>query len=111
MFKDLISSAHSPSFHHQVSIRTDRMGPSATAKVFELDAVLGPESDQAAVWAEVQPLVTSAMDGYQACILAFGQTGRWVGLGGKGGRVAGEERGFSGRDSDGSNMWEEIPAP
>ena len=62
--------------HPQVSIRTDRMGPSAAVKVFELDAVLGPENDQAAVWAEVQPLVTSAMDGYQACILAFGQTGR-----------------------------------
>jgi kinesin family protein C2/C3 len=70
------------------------MGSSAAAKVFELDAVLGPESEQAAVWAEVQPLVTSAMDGYQACILAFGQTGRYVG--GEEGREGRKEGGGEG---------------
>lgn len=34
-------------------------------KFFELDGVLGPESTQAAVFAEVQPTVQSVMDGFQ----------------------------------------------
>jgi len=79
------------------------MGPSAAAKIFELDAVLGPESEQAAVWAEVQPLVTSAMDGYQACILAFGQTGRYVGA--EGGREGGIKGGREGQCGPRCSRW------
>ena len=44
-------------------------------KLFEVDMVFGPQSSQEDVFAEVQPLVISAMDGYHASILAYGQTG------------------------------------
>lgn len=34
-----------------------------------------PESSQPSVFAEVEPLVTSVLDGYHATVFAYGQTG------------------------------------
>ncbi|XP_076807108.1 uncharacterized protein LOC143450438 [Clavelina lepadiformis] len=42
---------------------------------FEVDRVFTPQSTQDEVYAEVQSLVTSCMDGYHVCIFAYGQTG------------------------------------
>lgn len=50
-------------------------GGAPTMKKFEFDHVFGPETTQEQVFAEVAPFVTSAMDGYHACIFAYGQTG------------------------------------
>lgn len=45
------------------------------AKEFAFDHVFGPEATQRAVYAQVEPLVVSFADGYNACIMAYGQTG------------------------------------
>uniref|UniRef100_K3WGY6 Kinesin-like protein n=1 Tax=Globisporangium ultimum (strain ATCC 200006 / CBS 805.95 / DAOM BR144) TaxID=431595 RepID=K3WGY6_GLOUD len=45
------------------------------AKEFSFDHVFGPESTQTDVFAKVEPLVTSFTDGYNSCIMAYGQTG------------------------------------
>lgn len=42
---------------------------------FEFNQVFTPASTQAQVFAHVEPLVASVMDGYNACIFAYGQTG------------------------------------
>ncbi|TNN68611.1 Kinesin-like protein KIF25 [Liparis tanakae] len=44
-------------------------------KMFEFERVHGAEDSQEAVFQEVQPLLTSLMDGYNVCIMAYGQTG------------------------------------
>ena len=53
-------------------------GQAAKAKsnTFSYDAVFGCDSSQEEVFAEVQPVVTSVMDGYNVCIFAYGQTGQ-----------------------------------
>ncbi|GBG68222.1 hypothetical protein CBR_g2773 [Chara braunii] len=40
---------------------------------FEFDKVFPHTADQAAVFAEVQPLLTSVLDGFHACVFAYGQ--------------------------------------
>jgi len=42
---------------------------------FEFDNVFPLDSTQQDVFAAVQPMVVSAMDGYKVCIFAYGQTG------------------------------------
>ena len=42
---------------------------------FEFDKVFQPHSTQTSVYAEVEPLAASVMDGYRVCIFAYGQTG------------------------------------
>eukprot|EP00741_Cyanophora_paradoxa_P003573 tig00000093_g3471.t1 len=42
---------------------------------FEFSRVLGPSAAQEEVYAEVAPLVQSALDGYAVCIFAYGATG------------------------------------
>lgn len=42
---------------------------------FEFERAFGPESTQAEVFEDVQPLATSILDGYNVCIFAYGQTG------------------------------------
>jgi len=42
---------------------------------FGFDRVFGPKEDQKSVFLEVQGLVQSVLDGYNACIFAYGQTG------------------------------------
>ncbi|XP_077577524.1 kinesin-like protein KIFC3 [Stigmatopora nigra] len=42
---------------------------------FELDKVFHPQATQEEVFQEIEPLVTSSIDGYHVCIFAYGQTG------------------------------------
>lgn len=42
---------------------------------FLMDRVFGPKSTQEEIFDQVQPLVTSVIDGYNVCIFAYGQTG------------------------------------
>ncbi|KAL5217241.1 hypothetical protein ABZP36_017925 [Zizania latifolia] len=44
-------------------------------KTFKFDRVYTPTDDQAEVYADASPLVTSVLDGYNVCIFAYGQTG------------------------------------
>ena len=50
---------------------------------FAFDRVFGPDATQSDVYAEVSPLVVGALDGFSACVFAYGQTGggrrtRWA---------------------------------
>ncbi|KAI8542939.1 hypothetical protein RHMOL_Rhmol08G0178900 [Rhododendron molle] len=42
---------------------------------FKFNKVYGPEAAQAEVYSDIQPLIRSVLDGYNACIFAYGQTG------------------------------------
>lgn len=55
----------------------DRGGLSARRKKwrFGFDNVFSPESDQEDVWEGTEPLVQSAIDGFNVCLFAYGQTG------------------------------------
>ncbi|KAJ8288134.1 hypothetical protein COCON_G00007930 [Conger conger] len=44
-------------------------------RTFELDKVFHPHASQEEVFQEIEPLVTSCIDGYHVCIFAYGQTG------------------------------------
>lgn len=44
-------------------------------KVFEFERVYSPAEAQESVFDEVQPMMTSLLDGYNICIMAYGQTG------------------------------------
>ncbi|KAL6610176.1 hypothetical protein ACP70R_040145 [Stipagrostis hirtigluma subsp. patula] len=44
-------------------------------RVFKFDRVFGPNDDQVDVFSETAPVVRSAMDGFNVCIFAYGQTG------------------------------------
>lgn len=52
----------------------------AWLQAFEFDRVFGPESSQEAVFEDVAQLTTSALDGYNVCIFAYGQTGMGIGM-------------------------------
>ncbi|KAH7654817.1 Minus-end-directed kinesin ATPase protein [Dioscorea alata] len=47
----------------------------SSRKKFRFDHVFGPLDNQEAVFAETVPVVRSALDGYNVCIFAYGQTG------------------------------------
>ncbi|CAO2831700.1 unnamed protein product [Amaranthus hypochondriacus] len=55
------------------------MDPSKTRldgrKVFQFNQVYGPTATQDELFKEIQPLIRSVMDGYNVCILAYGQSG------------------------------------
>eukprot|EP00808_Paulinella_micropora_P003653 g29505.t1 len=51
------------------------MASSGRNQEFEFNRVLGPDSRQDQVFAEVQDSVCSVLDGYNACVFAYGQTG------------------------------------
>ncbi|RQM24627.1 hypothetical protein B5M09_003096 [Aphanomyces astaci] len=42
---------------------------------FAFDQVYGPDSTQEDVYEHIDPLIGSVMDGYNACVMAYGQTG------------------------------------
>ncbi|XP_073154118.1 kinesin-like protein KIN-14L [Henckelia pumila] len=44
-------------------------------RTFQFNRVFGPTSTQDEVYRDIQPLITSVMDGYNVCIFAYGQTG------------------------------------
>merc|ERR1719238_743588 len=46
-----------------------------TTSEYEFDLVMPETTSQQDVFAEVQPLVTSVLDGYNVCVFAYGQTG------------------------------------
>ncbi|XP_030520776.1 kinesin-like protein KIN-14U isoform X2 [Rhodamnia argentea] len=48
---------------------------SGGAKEFEFDKLFQQESSQEDIFAEVEPILTSALDGHNVCVLAYGQTG------------------------------------
>ena len=53
-----------------------KLGTSAFGvQAFDFDRVFGPEVQQAGIFHDVSQLVTSALDGYNVCIFAYGQTG------------------------------------
>ncbi|KAK2910304.1 kinesin-like protein KIFC3 [Channa argus] len=45
------------------------------SRIFELDKVFHPQATQEEIFQEIEPLVTSCIDGYHVCIFAYGQTG------------------------------------
>ena len=47
-----------------------------TFKPFKFNQVFGPGSTQERVFQEVAPLVERAMDGFNVCVFAYGQSGR-----------------------------------
>lgn len=47
-------------------------------QAFDFDRAFPPESSQVEVFEDVSPLVTSALDGYNVCIFAYGQTGTFA---------------------------------
>uniref|UniRef100_A0A6N2KTK0 TIR domain-containing protein n=1 Tax=Salix viminalis TaxID=40686 RepID=A0A6N2KTK0_SALVM len=47
----------------------------SSKKQFKFDHVFEPEDNQEAVFAQTKPIVASVLDGYNACIFAYGQTG------------------------------------
>jgi hypothetical protein len=62
-------------------------GKTSNPKAFVFDKVFGGDSTQSQVFSEVQGMVSSVLDGYNACIFAYGQTGagKTYTMGSKGG--------------------------
>ncbi|CAH1799654.1 unnamed protein product [Owenia fusiformis] len=48
---------------------------SKQTKAFEFERVYSPLENQDTVFEEVQPMLTSLLDGYNVCIMTYGQTG------------------------------------
>lgn len=47
-------------------------------KSYAFDKVWGPDTSNRDVFQDVEPLALSVIEGYNACIFAYGQTGRYV---------------------------------
>lgn len=60
-----------------ISIESEKIvvRSSGSRKEYEFDKVFPQESIQENVFAEVEPIIRSALDGHNVCILAYGQTG------------------------------------
>ena len=58
-----------------VKVRQDDLASEEEAFEFEFDQVFDQAASQEQVFEDVQPLVVSAIDGYNVCIFAYGQTG------------------------------------
>ncbi|KAM0823414.1 hypothetical protein ACQ4PT_070885 [Festuca glaucescens] len=52
-----------------------RIVEGTSKSLFKFDKVYAPKDDQAKVYSDASSLVTSVLDGYNVCILAYGQTG------------------------------------
>ncbi|XP_054824002.1 kinesin-like protein KIN-14B isoform X2 [Prosopis cineraria] len=57
-----------------IRVNTGDESLSNSKKDFELDRVYGPHVGQAELFSDVQPLVQSALDGYNVSLFAYGQT-------------------------------------
>ncbi|RHY30377.1 hypothetical protein DYB32_004358 [Aphanomyces invadans] len=57
--------------HEEVSV----VGDKGKSKSYEFEHVFDMHSTQDHVFAQVKPLITSVMDGFNVCIFAYGQTG------------------------------------
>ncbi|EFC37109.1 kinesin-14 [Naegleria gruberi] len=53
-------------------VAISRMGRNRS---FELDQVYGMESTQDGIFSDIRPLVSSAFDGFNTCLMVFGETG------------------------------------
>ena len=60
----------------QEALDNDENICAAGLQAFDFDRVFGPEVQQAGIFEDVSQLVTSALDGYNVCIFAYGQTGK-----------------------------------
>ncbi|XP_015079188.1 kinesin-like protein KIN-14U [Solanum pennellii] len=63
--------------HQPISVESEKIvvRSGGSRKEFEFDKVFPQESLQENVFAEVDPIIRSALDGHNVCILAYGQTG------------------------------------
>lgn len=63
--------------HQPISVESEKIvvRSGGSRKEFEFDKVFPQESIQEDVFAEVEPIIRSALDGHNVCILAYGQTG------------------------------------
>ncbi|KAL0558412.1 hypothetical protein IC582_002977 [Cucumis melo] len=52
-----------------------RVRSSGTKKEFEFDKIFSKETSQEEIYSEVEPIIQSALDGRNVCIIAYGQTG------------------------------------
>ncbi|KAJ1442165.1 Spindle pole body-associated protein Vik1/Cik1, microtubule binding domain [Sesbania bispinosa] len=59
---------------YTICVNTSDESLSNSKKDFEFDRVYGPHVGQAELFSDVQPLVQSALDGYNVSIFAYGQT-------------------------------------
>ncbi|XP_019197600.1 PREDICTED: kinesin-like protein KIN-14U [Ipomoea nil] len=63
--------------HQPLSVESERIvvRSGSSRKEFGFDKVFPQESSQEDVFVEVEPILRSALDGHNVCILAYGQTG------------------------------------
>jgi len=61
----------------QFPTKTEMLTPTLTGAevTVDFDAAYGPDSKQAAIFADAKPVIMSVVDGYNVCIMAYGQTG------------------------------------
>ncbi|XP_048437950.1 kinesin-like protein KIN-14B isoform X2 [Pyrus x bretschneideri] len=74
LFEDEGSSIAEYPDEYNIRVNTGDDALSNPKKDFELDRVYGPHVGQAELFHDVQPLVQSALDGYNVSIFAYGQT-------------------------------------
>ncbi|XP_021816400.1 kinesin-like protein KIN-14A [Prunus avium] len=74
LFEDEGSSIVEYPDDYNILVSTGDDALSNPKKDFELDRVYGPHVGQAELFCDVQPLVQSALDGYNVSIFAYGQT-------------------------------------
>ncbi|KAM1161320.1 hypothetical protein ACFX2B_000431 [Malus domestica] len=74
LFEDEGSSIVEYPDDYNIRVNTGDGALSNPKKDFELDRVYGPHVGQAELFHDVQPLVQSALDGYNVSIFAYGQT-------------------------------------
>ncbi|XP_042843478.1 kinesin-like protein KIF25 [Panthera tigris] len=58
-----------------VLVKCDRAAHPPINNTYSFERVYGPAESQQAVFGDVRPLLTSLLDGYNVCIMAYGQTG------------------------------------
>ncbi|XP_034525362.1 kinesin-like protein KIF25 isoform X3 [Ailuropoda melanoleuca] len=58
-----------------ILVKCDRPAHALINKTYNFERVYGPAESQHVVFGDVCPLLTSLLDGYNVCILAYGQTG------------------------------------